>query len=199
MHRDGDKTHASAAIALTSFPCRPLHNTKHKSRRKHVATGAPPLIAPPHVLPPGTRPTNPLRRLIQDNDTLRHIIAGTIARTISQLVIHPLDTVKTRLQVPPHGRTPQLRAWVRGVHAVRVRLPLMRMSIPNWAAKGVGDLYLGATGALLGTLPTAFVYFTVYEGLKKKLEQQQWCVFVCIHGHPFLSPNTPYTKTPAQV
>ena len=29
----------------------------------------------------------------------RHVAAGTIARTLAQLTIHPLDTVKTRLQV----------------------------------------------------------------------------------------------------
>ena len=30
---------------------------------------------------------------------VRHIIAGTAARTMAQAFIHPIDTVKTRLQV----------------------------------------------------------------------------------------------------
>jgi hypothetical protein len=30
---------------------------------------------------------------------IRHIVAGTAARTTAQCVIHPFDTVKTRLQV----------------------------------------------------------------------------------------------------
>ena len=30
---------------------------------------------------------------------VRHIIAGTAARTMAQCFIHPIDTVKTRLQV----------------------------------------------------------------------------------------------------
>ena len=31
---------------------------------------------------------------------VRHVFAGTAARTMAQALIHPLDTVKTRLQVP---------------------------------------------------------------------------------------------------
>jgi len=30
---------------------------------------------------------------------VRHVFAGTAARTMAQALIHPLDTVKTRLQV----------------------------------------------------------------------------------------------------
>lgn len=33
----------------------------------------------------------------------RHIIAGTAARTMAQAFIHPIDTVKTRLQVTNHS------------------------------------------------------------------------------------------------
>lgn len=133
-YNKGDQS-PSAAIALTTTSFRPSSQT-------HAHTSAKPRkIAPPRgatTLVPTRAPiTKPLLRCIQDNDTLRHIIAGTIARTISQLVIHPLDTIKTRLQVPPHGRTAPLRAWLRGVHATAasVRLPAMRVSIPNWAAK----------------------------------------------------------------
>lgn len=34
---------------------------------------------------------------------VRHVFAGTAARTMSQILIHPIDTIKTRLQVilPP--------------------------------------------------------------------------------------------------
>ena len=31
---------------------------------------------------------------------VRHVFAGTAARTMAQAIIHPIDTVKTRLQVP---------------------------------------------------------------------------------------------------
>lgn len=35
---------------------------------------------------------------------VRHIIAGTAARTMAQAFIHPIDTVKTRLQVVPSSQ-----------------------------------------------------------------------------------------------
>ena len=35
---------------------------------------------------------------------VRHVFAGTAARTMAQALIHPLDTVKTRLQVLPHAQ-----------------------------------------------------------------------------------------------
>ena len=37
---------------------------------------------------------------------VRHILAGTAARTMAQAFIHPIDTVKTRLQVPPNSASP---------------------------------------------------------------------------------------------
>lgn len=159
----------SAAIALTSGfgppGARQTLPTRHHNRRpiKRATRGS---SATVH------------RAATHDDTTLRHVIAGTIARTVSQVVIHPLDTIKTRLQVPPAMRTAPLRAWLRGVRATATTVSLPRricFSVPNWAAKGVGDLYLGVTGALLGTLPTAFVYFSVYEGLKAHLEQRKWC------------------------
>lgn len=30
---------------------------------------------------------------------MRHVLAGTLARTLAQAFVHPVDTVKTRLQV----------------------------------------------------------------------------------------------------
>ena len=44
---------------------------------------------------------------------MRHIIAGTCARTMAQAFIHPLDTAKTRLQVRPCALEATLRPAVR--------------------------------------------------------------------------------------
>lgn len=161
-------TQPSAAIAFTSgfhvAPGRPKAPRPH-GRRQSTYQSVP--VGRAHAV----------NRTQHDDTTLRHVVAGTIARTVSQVVIHPLDTIKTRLQVPPAIRTPPLRSWLRGVRATATTVSLPRhlhLSVPNWAAKGVGDLYLGVTGALLGTLPTAFVYFSVYEGLKTHLERRRW-------------------------
>lgn len=46
------------------------------------------------------------------------------------------------------------------------------LTVPNWAYKGPGDIYRGLTGAVIGTLPTALVYFTVYDRVSAALEQR---------------------------
>ena len=43
---------------------------------------------------------------------VRHIIAGTAARTMAQCFIHPIDTVKTRLQVQHQPHPIQVNAWL---------------------------------------------------------------------------------------
>ena len=35
--------------------------------------------------------------------------------------------------------------------------------------QGPKDIYLGMTGAIIGTIPTAFLYFSTYEWCKEKL------------------------------
>ena len=37
------------------------------------------------------------------------------------------------------------------------------------ATQGPRDIYLGISGAILGTIPTAFLYFTTYEWCKERL------------------------------
>lgn len=48
------------------------------------------------------------------------------------------------------------------------------LTVPNWAYKGPGDIYRGVTGAVLGTLPTALVYFLVYDRTSEALERAGW-------------------------
>ncbi len=42
------------------------------------------------------------------------------------------------------------------------------------ADAGPADVYLGLTGAVLGTIPTAAIYFGVYEWCKGRLESRGW-------------------------
>jgi hypothetical protein len=50
---------------------------------------------------------------------------------------------------------------------------------PNIFCHGFRDIYTGVSGALLGTVPTAFVYFWAYENSSKYLKDkmpEEWCV-----------------------
>ncbi|EIE21238.1 mitochondrial carrier, partial [Coccomyxa subellipsoidea C-169] len=97
---------------------------------------------------------------------VRHIIAGTAARTMAQAFIHPIDTVKTRLQVNKKTAPELLKAWRTNskAHPVDVYVNNRRVvHMRNWLVKGPKDIYLGISGAILGTIPTAFLYFSTYE------------------------------------
>eukprot|EP00884_Botryococcus_braunii_P023366 jgi/Botrbrau1/9713/Bobra.0388s0008.3 len=111
------------------------------------------------------------------SDTLRHIVAGTAARTMAQAFIHPIDTIKTRMQAMRAPKaTPKLQRWRTSTkqHPVDVYMGRRRvMHFRNWLVKGPKDVYLGLTGAVLGTIPTAFLYFWAYEWTKNKLEARK--------------------------
>jgi solute carrier family 25 S-adenosylmethionine transporter 26 len=92
---------------------------------------------------------------------------------MAQALIHPIDTVKTRLQVTEPAK--QLRKWRRGVTSHHVDLYVGTRRViraQNWLIKGPQDIYLGFTGAVLGTIPTAFLYFTAYEWCKRQLQKR---------------------------
>lgn len=98
---------------------------------------------------------------------MNHVYAGTAARTLSQVVCHPVDTVKTRMQIkdPPK----KLRKWRKKISKKSIMIgPL---DIDNWFFKGPGDLFRGAWGAILGTIPNAALYFIAYESSKRRLEK----------------------------
>lgn len=104
------------------------------------------------------------------------MFAGTFARTMAQTFIHPIDTIKTRLQVrsPPDA----VKDWKRTIkkNPLRLQLPGKKLKVKNFLVKGPGDVYLGVTGSILGTLPVGLAYFAAYEGCKMWLESTWTCM-----------------------
>ena len=109
------------------------------------------------------------------------MFAGTFARTMAQTFIHPIDTIKTRLQVksPPKA----VKAWKKSIkkNPVQVRVSGTRViKFKNWLINGPRDVYLGVAGSFLGTLPVGLAYFAAYEGCKHWLESSWKCMkYVC--------------------
>ncbi|KAK9902064.1 hypothetical protein WJX75_003057 [Coccomyxa subellipsoidea] len=94
---------------------------------------------------------------------------------MAQAFIHPIDTVKTRLQVNKKTAPELLKAWRTNskAHPVDVYVNNRRVvHMRNWLVEGPKDIYLGISGAILGTIPTAFLYFSTYEWCKEKLTAQ---------------------------
>eukprot|EP00850_Spirogloea_muscicola_P020953 SM000232S07923 [mRNA] locus=s232:36335:39477:- [translate_table: standard] len=103
----------------------------------------------------------------EEKTALNHVYAGTMARTLSQVIAHPIDTVKTRMQIkdPPK----KLRKWRKKISKKAIEIG--PVDIDNWFFKGPADIYRGVVGAIVGTVPNALLYFVAYEVAKRKLEK----------------------------
>ena len=77
-----------------------------------------------------------------------------------QVCCHPIDTVKTRMQIKEPQK--KLKKWRKKVS--KNSIGIGPLDIDNWFFKGPGDVYRGVMGAILGTAANAFLYFVCYEG-----------------------------------
>ncbi|KAJ1731082.1 hypothetical protein LPJ61_002707 [Coemansia biformis] len=87
---------------------------------------------------------------------LGHAISGAGSSALALLLIYPLDTVKTRLQVQTRSRddSQALRDPVDAVRKIIVR-------------EGIGGLYAGLATNLANQLVNGFVYFYAYSTVRK--------------------------------
>ncbi|KAK5134144.1 hypothetical protein LTR08_006919 [Meristemomyces frigidus] len=82
-------------------------------------------------------------------------IAGAFAAFTVDLIVYPLDTIKTRLQSPYYKRL--YTTGAKGYHGIN---PSM--------FRGV---YQGVGSVIIATLPSSGAFFTTYEGIKSSLEK----------------------------
>lgn len=108
------------------------------------------------------------------DDSMRNLIlAGTLARTMSQVIVHPIDTIKTRLQV----KTPveKLMRWRTKIKAQTFSVSLAGRQmgkVQNVLYRGPRDIYLGVSGAAVATLGVGYLYFTTYHLVKREMEKR---------------------------
>lgn len=140
----------------TSFMHRNLqHSLELALQAPRLATDVPTNEVSSSILPARVSSSKVTERPERGTTAQFDVFAGACCRTLAQTFIHPLDTVKTRLQVLPSS----------------TGLPVFAGSFlePRVALAGVRNLYLGLSGAVLGTLPTAVIYFATYETVKRSL------------------------------
>ncbi|KAG2486543.1 hypothetical protein HYH03_014844 [Edaphochlamys debaryana] len=102
------------------------------------------------------------------------VAAGAASRTLAQVCIHPLDTLKTRLQVSGAALPPQLAAW-RSVFGSACSATRGR-ALAAWSGPaGVRDLFLGVSGAVGGTLPAAAIYFSAEGAVRDAMARALGC------------------------
>ena len=84
--------------------------------------------------------------------TLSSVIAGGISR----LFVHPLDTIKAKLQVQQAAKCTE---FTNIREAAKVTLK----------REGIQGLYRGLTVSVFGSIPAVSIYFTTYELSKQSL------------------------------
>ncbi|KAF2094574.1 mitochondrial carrier protein-like protein [Rhizodiscina lignyota] len=84
-------------------------------------------------------------------------IAGAVAAFTVDLLVYPLDTLKTRLQSPNYARLYTSPSSTPNAAAVINRAALFR------------GLYQGVGSVIIATLPSSGAFFTTYEGVKYSL------------------------------
>ncbi|KAJ2715055.1 hypothetical protein H4R19_001415 [Coemansia spiralis] len=97
--------------------------------------------------------------MAQPKDTLPplgHAISGAGSSALALLLIYPLDTIKTRLQVQTRSRDDS--------EALKDPLDAVRKIV---VSEGVGGLYAGLATNLANQLVNGFVYFYAYSTARK--------------------------------
>jgi hypothetical protein len=89
------------------------------------------------------------------------MIAGAAAGAAARVPLHPIDTCKAKLQV-------QVRTVAAAKAAPFSSLPAALLSVGR--TEGLRGLYRGFVGSVIGAVPAACLYFTVYEATKKQLQ-----------------------------
>ncbi|XP_072978798.1 uncharacterized protein [Typha angustifolia] len=89
----------------------------------------------------------------------REFVWGAIAGACGEGMMHPIDTVKTRLQS---------QAVITGTQAQKNILQMVRTV---WAADGLKGFYRGIAPGVTGSLATGATYFGVIESTKNWLEE----------------------------
>ena len=161
-----------------------------EKRRARPRGGWAPRATPPHPhqssiasIYQAKRPPVPAAPPAAPGDrTAVDVVAGALARALSQSTIHPLDTLKVRMQaplgalskfgklVPPRGgRRPRWtkRALLR--HGVRYRNKTAVALSLKGAAAELGSLYRGVFGAASGAGVIIGTYFAFYSTAKRQL------------------------------
>ena len=143
-------------------------------------------------------PPSPPKSSSPSEKTITDVIAGALARALSQSTIHPLDTLKVRMQAPPGalskfgqlvpppgGGRPRWskRAMLR--HGVKYRNKKAVALSLSRAGREFAGLYRGVFGAASGAGIIIGTYFAFYSTAKRHLTNR----IDPKTGEPALSPG----------
>ncbi|KAL1898123.1 hypothetical protein Sste5346_003525 [Sporothrix stenoceras] len=101
---------------------------------------------------------------INDSTHREIMLAGAFAAFTVDLLVYPLDTIKTRMQSRDYIKT-YAEASSTSSKPIATAKALKRATVPS--AYALRGLYQGIGTVILATLPASAVFFTTYEWAKK--------------------------------
>lgn len=122
----------------------------------------------------------------QHQSLIHHILAGTVAASVADTIIHPIDTLKTRLQSPYRVDTrtapivkessSQTNPMAQSIKTLKANgSPLSTLpknnkttffsSFSNSSLR-IRSIYAGFTPMISGSMPSAAIFFATYETVK---------------------------------
>ena len=93
----------------------------------------------------------------------QHAVAGSVAGLAEHLVMFPIDTAKTILQA---GHVQRLQT--SGAAAEVGAIPMLARLVN---AQGAARMWSGVQTMMLACVPAHAAYFSIYEGMKPRLQK----------------------------
>ena len=114
---------------------------------------------------------------IEANSTVVTAISGLLAASVGKSIMHPIDTIKAKLQV----------ISIPGSISEQSKMPkgkslILQLAKDTVNAEGIKGLYRGFGIHVVGSVPAGGLYFGGYELFKKNTLQ-----FTYLQQHPFIS------------
>mmetsp|Transcript_13908 Transcript_13908/g.23672 ORF Transcript_13908/g.23672 Transcript_13908/m.23672 type:complete len:331 (-) Transcript_13908:8-1000(-) len=109
----------------------------------------------------------------KNNSIYANAAAGLIGSSTAKVFVHPIDTLKAKIQVMRIERTKAF-TLSNSVLASTFR--------DTFRAEGLGGLYRGFAVALLGSMPASILYFGSYEFFKRNSLENEY-----LQKRPFLA------------
>ncbi|CAK7229802.1 hypothetical protein SEUCBS140593_007369 [Sporothrix eucalyptigena] len=103
----------------------------------------------------------------RDNDNTHKeiMLAGAFAAFTVDLLVYPLDTIKTRMQSRDYMKTYADAPISSASKSTAATAALRRTAVPS--AYALRGLYQGVGSVIMATLPASGVFFTTYEWAKR--------------------------------
>lgn len=105
------------------------------------------------------------------DDFIRGLLSGAVSRASKEILLHPFDTIRARLQVKNIDFVNATSYTAKSnAHSSATMIPEYQKEVESGNTGLFQDLYAGLTPALIGGIPAGAVFFAVKDSTKAFLK-----------------------------